>query len=63
MHLRNIPEAMRLIGQFISEMSLRDYAADLKTKSAVERPFQIMAEAAIRLGDGEGGFAGAAHCD
>jgi len=51
MHLGDILESIDHISTFIGEMTVEDYAQDLKTRSAVERQMQIITEAAIRLGD------------
>lgn len=50
-HLRDILEAVRHIEAFVVGMDLDAYKADPKTKSAVERQMQIIAEAAVRLGE------------
>ena len=42
---------MDLIEAFLADMDFHVYQTDLKTKSAVERQLQIIAEAAKRLGD------------
>lgn len=49
-HLLDILEAIDLIELFLHDMTFESYQTDLKTKSAVELPMQIMTEAAIRLG-------------
>ena len=49
--LRDIQESIDHINEFIGDMDFESYRKDLKTKSAVERQLQILAEAVIRLGD------------
>jgi uncharacterized protein with HEPN domain len=44
-------ESIDNIASFVMDMDLEAYRNDLKTKSAVERQLQIIAEAAIRLGE------------
>ena len=51
LHLRDIVESIDNIASFVMDMDLEAYRNDLKTKSAVERQLQIIAEAAIRLGE------------
>jgi uncharacterized protein with HEPN domain len=51
LHLRDIVESIDNIASFVKDMGLEAYRNDLKTKSAVERQLQIIAEAAIRLGE------------
>jgi uncharacterized protein with HEPN domain len=51
MHLGDIVESIDHINGFIGDMTLEEYAQDIKTRSAVERQMQIITEAAIRLGD------------
>ena len=41
--------ACELIIQFIGDMSAEEYYADLKTKSAIERQFEIIGEALNRV--------------
>jgi uncharacterized protein with HEPN domain len=50
-HLRDILESIDHISAFLQKIDFEEYRADLKTSSAVERQMQIIAEAAIRLGD------------
>jgi len=50
-NLRDIVESIDNIASFVMDMDLEAYRNDLKTKSAVERQLQIIAEAAIRLGE------------
>ena len=50
-HLQEIAESIDLIDLFIKDLNFDSYKADAKTKSAVERQFQIITEAAVRLGD------------
>jgi len=50
-HLRDIQESIDHINEFIGDMDFESYRKDVKTKSAVERQLQILAEAVIRLGD------------
>jgi uncharacterized protein with HEPN domain len=42
------------INDFLGDMDFDTYRNDLKTKSAVERQLQILAEATIRLGEVDG---------
>ena len=49
-HLRDILEAIDHIETFRVGLNFKDYEADLKTRSAVERQLQILTEAVIRLG-------------
>jgi uncharacterized protein with HEPN domain len=51
MHLEDILDSISLIDQFLSGIDFDSYVEDMKTKSAVERPLQIITEAAYRLGD------------
>jgi uncharacterized protein with HEPN domain len=44
-------ESIVLIEQFVHGFDLARFRDDLKTRSAVERQLQIIAEAAYRLGD------------
>jgi uncharacterized protein with HEPN domain len=53
-HLRDIFEAVGLIEDFVGDMGFDAYRKDIKTKSAVERQMQIVAEAAKRLGEDAG---------
>jgi len=53
-HLRDIQESIKHINDFLGAMDFDTYRNDLKTKSAVERQLQILAEAAIRLGEVDG---------
>jgi uncharacterized protein with HEPN domain len=50
-HFRDILESIANIETFIGDLDFEAYKEDLKTKSAVERQLQIVAEAAYRLGD------------
>ena len=50
-HLRDIHEGIDHIDEFLKGMDFEAYSMDLKTQSAVERQLQIIAEAAIRLGE------------
>jgi uncharacterized protein with HEPN domain len=47
--LFDIQQACRLIAQFTSGMTLPDYVADLKTRSAVERQLEIIGEALSQM--------------
>jgi uncharacterized protein with HEPN domain len=47
--LFDIHEAGRAIQDFIQRMTLAEYLADLRTRSAVERQFEILGEAFVRL--------------
>jgi uncharacterized protein with HEPN domain len=47
--LFDILEAGRAIQDFVQRMTLADYLADLRTRSAVERRFEILGEAFVRL--------------
>lgn len=49
--LQDIAQSGEAIQDFVVGMSLDEYCADLKTRSAVERQFLIIAEAAKRLGE------------
>lgn len=49
-HLRDILEAINHIESFLTGVNFEQYQADFKTKFAVERQMQVIAEAAIRLG-------------
>jgi uncharacterized protein with HEPN domain len=49
-HLRDILEAINYIESFLTDVSFEQYQADFKTKFAVERQMQVIAEAAVRLG-------------
>ena len=58
-HLRDIQESIEHINDFLGGMDFDTYRNDLKTKSAAERRLQILAEAAMRLGEVDGpGFVG-----
>ena len=50
-HFRDILESIKLIDEFVEDMAFEKYCDDIKTKSAVERQMQIIAEAAYRLSD------------
>jgi len=50
-HLRDILEAINHIEVFLAGMSFEAYKADPRTKFAVERQMQVIAEAAVRLGE------------
>ena len=50
-HLRDILEAINHIEAFLTGMNLEAYKVQLRTKFAVERQMQVIAEAAARLGD------------
>ena len=50
-HLQDILEAITNIEVFLTGMNFEGYKADLRTKFAVERQMQVIAEAAVRLGD------------
>ncbi len=50
-HLRDILDSIEHVEMFLEEMDFAAYTADLRTKSAVERQVQIIAEAAYRLGE------------
>jgi uncharacterized protein with HEPN domain len=47
--LCDILEAGRAIQDFVQPMTLAEYLADLRTRSAVERQFEILGEAFVRL--------------
>jgi uncharacterized protein with HEPN domain len=47
--LFDILEAGRAIQGFVERMTLAEYLADLRTRSAVERQFEILGEAFVRL--------------
>jgi uncharacterized protein with HEPN domain len=47
--LFDILEAGRAIQDFVQRMTLAEYLADLRTRSAVERQFEILGEAFVRL--------------
>jgi uncharacterized protein with HEPN domain len=49
-HFHDILQAIAHIENFVAGMTLEAYLADFKTKFAVERQFQILSEAAYRLG-------------
>ena len=49
-HFEDILDSIALIELFIGDLNYRQYEADQKTKSAVERQLQIITEAAYRLG-------------
>jgi uncharacterized protein with HEPN domain len=49
-HFHDILHAIALIHEFIGTSTFEVYRHDLKTKSSVERQFQILSEAAYRLG-------------
>ncbi len=49
-HLRDILEAINHIESFLTGIDFEHYKADFKTKFAVERQMQVIAEAAVRLG-------------
>jgi len=49
MHFRDMLKAIDLIEQFTLGMDFAAYAADIKTRAAVERELQILTEAAYRL--------------
>ncbi len=51
MHLQDILESIQHIHNFLSGITFEAYQEDRKTKSAVEREFQIITEAALRLGN------------
>jgi uncharacterized protein with HEPN domain len=48
-YLEDIRSAAEQIGSFISRMKLKDFMADAKTRSAVERQLITMGEAASRI--------------
>ena len=48
-HFKDMPEAISLIEQFLGNMDLTAYKADIKTQAAVERELQLVTEAAYRL--------------
>lgn len=50
-HLRDILEAINHIEVFLVGMSFEAYKSDFRTRFAVERQMQVIAEAAVRLGD------------
>jgi uncharacterized protein with HEPN domain len=50
-HLQDILEAIDHIERFLTGIDLEAYKADFKTKFAVERQMQVIAEAAVRLGE------------
>jgi uncharacterized protein with HEPN domain len=47
--LFDVLEAGRAIQDFVQRMTLPEYLADLRTRSAVERQFEILGEAFVRL--------------
>jgi uncharacterized protein with HEPN domain len=47
--LFDILEAGRAIQDFVQNVTLSQYLADLRTRSAVERQFEILGEAFVRL--------------
>jgi uncharacterized protein with HEPN domain len=47
--LFDILEAGRVIQDFVRNVTLSQYLADLRTRSAVERQFEILGEAFVRL--------------
>jgi uncharacterized protein with HEPN domain len=47
--LQDIPDSIRYIQVFTSDISLESYSHDIKTKHAVERNFSIIGEAVARL--------------
>ena len=49
MHFQDMLRAITLIEQFTHGMDFPAYAADIKTRAAVERQLQILTEAAYRL--------------
>jgi len=49
--LQDILEAIDHIERFLTGIDLEAYKADFKTKFAVERQMQVIAEAAVRLGE------------
>ncbi len=49
-HFHDVLQAIELIQEFVGAISFEAYEGDLKTKSSVERQFQILSEAAYRLG-------------
>jgi uncharacterized protein with HEPN domain len=49
-HFEDILRAIALIQAFVGDLTFEAYSSDFKTKSAVERQFQILSEAAYRLG-------------
>ena len=49
--LRDIVDAIEMIGQFVSGIDLEAFRHDAKTVAAVERKLQIISEAAIRRGN------------
>jgi uncharacterized protein with HEPN domain len=51
MHFQDIVDSIALIDLFVEGVDLERYRDDLKTKSAVECQFQIITEAAYRLGN------------
>jgi uncharacterized protein with HEPN domain len=53
--LFDIFEASRAIRSFVEQMSFADYLADPRTRSAVERQFEILGEAFVRLRDSDAG--------
>ena len=52
--LFDILEAGRAIQDFLQGTSFSQYLADLRTRSAVERQFEILGEAFVRLRDTDG---------
>jgi uncharacterized protein with HEPN domain len=51
MHFEDILNSTALIREFVADLGFEQYQRDIKTKSAIERQFQILTEAASRLGD------------
>lgn len=56
-HLRDILEAIDHIEVFLTGIDFEAYKTDFKTKFAVERQMQVIAEAAVRLGEEAGAIA------
>ena len=50
-YLQDILESIDAIQDYLAGLNLNAYQSDRKTRRAVEREFQILTEAAYRLGD------------
>ena len=50
-HFQDVLTAIEKIEEFVGTIEFEDYAADDKTKAAVERKLQILTEAIIRIDD------------
>ncbi len=52
-HLQDMLDSIAAIEEFVGDMEFRTYMEDAKTRAAVERKLEIIAEAAYRLGADE----------